>query len=88
MEETSVDSLPDLFQQLRRSYNSGKTKSLAWRKHQIKQLFKMCDEQQELFASAARADFHRPTAETLLYDCGVVSLIISIDDLYSPLSFV
>ena len=76
MEETPVESLPDLFKNLRRTFNSGKTKSLAWRKQQLEQLYKMCDEQQEYFAAAGRVDFHRPTAETLLYDCGVVRSIV------------
>ncbi|CAF3362882.1 unnamed protein product [Rotaria socialis] len=72
MIETSIDSIPNIFQDLRASFNAGKTKSLAWRKKQLEQLFKMCDEQKEVFASAAYADFHRPTAETLLFDCGVI----------------
>jgi hypothetical protein len=73
MTETPVGTIPTIFKDLRASFNSGKTKSLAWRKRQIQQLFKMCDEQKEVFASAANADFYRPSAETLLYDCGVVS---------------
>lgn len=72
MEETPVASLPDLFNDLRRAFDSGKTRSVTWRKQQIEQLYRMCDEQQEYFAAAARVDFHRPTAETLLYDCGVI----------------
>ncbi|CAF3961935.1 unnamed protein product [Rotaria sordida] len=72
MTETLVDSIPNIFQDLRSSFNSGKTKSIGWRKQQIEQLYKMCDEQKEVFASAANVDFHRPNAETLLYDCGVI----------------
>ncbi|CAF1294483.1 unnamed protein product [Rotaria sordida] len=72
MAETPLDSIPSIFQDLRTSFNSGKTKSIAWRKRQIEQLYKMCDEQKEAFASAAHADFHRPSAETFLYDCGVI----------------
>jgi hypothetical protein len=73
MAETPVDRIPNIFKDLRTSFNSGKTKSLSWRKKQIEQIYKMCDEQKDVFASAATADFHRPSAETLLYDCGVVS---------------
>ncbi|CAF3876560.1 unnamed protein product [Rotaria sp. Silwood1] len=72
MAETPLDSIPSIFQDLRASFKSGKTKSIAWRKRQIEQLYKMCDEQKDVFASAAYADFHRPSAETLLYDCGVL----------------
>ncbi len=80
MIETPVDSLPTILKDLRASFNAGKTKPLAWRKRQIEQLYKMCDEQKEVFASAAHADFHRPSTETILYDCGVVcySFIFSI----------
>jgi hypothetical protein len=73
MTETPVESIPNIFKDLRASFNSGKTRSLAWRKKQIEQLYKMFDEQKELFASAANADFNRPSTETLLYDCGMVS---------------
>lgn len=73
MMETAIDSIPTVFQELRTSFKAGKTKPLAWRKKQLEQLYKMCDEQKHVFASAAYADFRRPTAETLLFDCGVVS---------------
>jgi len=72
MTETPVDSISTIFKDLRGSFNSGKSKSLAWRKRQIEQVYKMCDEQKEVFASACNADFYRPSAETLLYDCGVI----------------
>ena len=72
MIETPIDTLPTILQDLRASFNAGKTKPLAWRKRQIEQLFKMCEEQADVFASAANADFHRPATETLLYDCGMV----------------
>lgn len=73
MNETPLENIPNIFRELRETFGTGKTKSIAWRKRQIEQLFKMCEEQKEVFASAANADFHRPKAETLLYDCGVVS---------------
>ncbi len=71
--ETPIDVIENVFKELRESFKSGKTKSLAWRKNQIEQLYKMCDEQKEVFASANNADFRRPHFVTLLYDCGAVS---------------
>lgn len=73
MIETSVDEIDNICQVVRTAFNSGRTRSVQWRKQQIQQLFKMCLEQENVFASAAHADFRRPYAETLLYDCGVVS---------------
>jgi hypothetical protein len=75
MTETPVENIPSIFRDVRTSFISGKTKSIAWRKKQIEQLYKMCDEQKFVFASATNADFHRPTAETIIYDCSVVSLV-------------
>jgi len=86
MNETSIDTIDNIFKDLRHSFNSGKTKSLPWRKKQIEQIYKMCDEQKSVFASAANADFHRPNFETLIYDCGSVSfqkVILMIVDVYS-----
>ena len=74
MTETPIDAIDSIFQDLRQSFSAGKTKPVAWRKHQIAQIYKMCDEQKGAFAAAAKADFHRPDAETLIMDCGSVRL--------------
>ncbi len=73
MMETSSDVIENIFKDLRATFDTGKTKSLSWRKNQLEQLYKMCDEQKGAFASAANADFHRPNFETLILDCGSVS---------------
>ncbi|CAF1050457.1 unnamed protein product [Adineta ricciae] len=72
MNETPLEQIETILKDLRASFKSGKTKPLSWRKKQIEQLYKMCDEQRELFASAANTDFARPITETYLYDCGVI----------------
>ncbi|UJR14886.1 hypothetical protein I4U23_001870 [Adineta vaga] len=72
MTDTPVSSIEGIFKDLRDSFKSGKTKSVAWRKKQLEQLYKMCDEQKEFFASAAHTDFSRPSTETYLFDCGVI----------------
>ncbi|CAF0739540.1 unnamed protein product [Didymodactylos carnosus] len=69
---TAVESIPLLLTGLRTTFNSGKTKSLKWRKQQLERLLKLFDEQKHLFADAAKEDFHRPEQETLLYDCGLI----------------
>ncbi len=73
MKDTPIDAIEGIFKELRQSFNNGKTKSIAWRKNQLEQLYKMCDEQRDILASANNADFHRPHFETLLFDCGSVS---------------
>ena len=73
MNETSLETIDEIFKELRQSFKNGRTKSLAWRKQQIEQLYKMCEEQKHVFASALRTDFHRPESETIVFDCGGVS---------------
>jgi aldehyde dehydrogenase (NAD+) len=73
MIETSMDVIETIFKDIRESFNTGKTKSLSWRKRQIEQIYKMFDEQKDAFAAAVNADFHRPKSETLLFDCGSVN---------------
>ncbi|CAF1507109.1 unnamed protein product [Rotaria magnacalcarata] len=72
MIETRLDDVENIFKGLRESFDSGKTKSLSWRKNQIEQLYKMCNEQKHVFASALNDDFHRPSFETLVFDCGSI----------------
>lgn len=67
--ETGLDDIDQNFRDLRQSFKSGRTKSLNWRKKQLEQLIKMCDEQQDLLASAAHKDFQKPETETILFDC-------------------
>ena len=74
MKDTPVDVIENIFKDLRQSFNNGKTKSIEWRKKQLEQLYKMCDEQRDLFASAVNVDFHRPKFETKLFDCSSVSV--------------
>ena len=72
MTDTTIDEIPKILQDLRRTFNTGKTKSLTWRRQQLEQLHKMFEEQSDLFASAVNADFHRPGFETKFLDCGSV----------------
>ncbi|CAF0989004.1 unnamed protein product [Adineta steineri] len=72
MGETSLDTIETIFKELRQTFQTGKTKSLSWRKRQLEQLYKMCDEQKDTLAAAANADFHRPYTETCLFDCSSV----------------
>ena len=83
--ETSIDAIDNIFTDLRRSFNTGTTKSLAWRKRQIEQVYKMCAEQKDLFASAGNADFHRPPTETIVLDCGSVSCLSKLILVFLPM---
>ena len=84
--DTPVDAIEPLFRDLRRAFNDGRSKPIAWRKQQIERIYQMCDEQKGLFASAAHADFHRPNSETLLFDCGSVSCSLTLSRTHIPRS--
>lgn len=50
------------------TFKSGKTKSLAWRKWQLKQIWWMVADNEERIASALHEDLHRHTFESRLMD--------------------
>jgi acyl-CoA reductase-like NAD-dependent aldehyde dehydrogenase len=56
------------YKTLRSSFAEGRTKNLAWRKWQLKQMFWMLDENESDFQEAMYKDLHRHPFESLAYD--------------------
>ncbi|KAG0338262.1 Aldehyde dehydrogenase [Podila horticola] len=63
---TPVDDIPQIVQELRATFKSGLTKPLNYRREQLKGLFNLLDENEELFRESTFKDLHKPPAETLL----------------------
>ncbi|UJR31818.1 hypothetical protein I4U23_019295 [Adineta vaga] len=70
--ETSLDAVETIIKDLRQAFNTGKTKSVAWRRQQLERLFEMCDKDRDTLAAAVHTDFHRPNSETLIFDCASI----------------
>ncbi|KAJ0415410.1 putative succinate semialdehyde dehydrogenase [Aspergillus carlsbadensis] len=64
----SPERLDSAYETLRRSFADGRTKNLAWRKWQLKQMFWMLDENESDFQAAMYKDLHRHPFESLAYD--------------------
>ena len=58
---------------LRSTYNSGHTRPLAWRKHQLEQMIKMLDENEPEFLAALKTDLGKPTVEGFITDIAFIT---------------
>ena len=58
---------------LRATYNSGHTRPLAWRKHQLEQMIKMLNENEAEFLAALKTDLGKPTVEGFITDIAFIT---------------
>ena len=58
---------------LRSTYNSGHTRPLAWRKHQLEQMIKMLEENEPEFLAALKTDLGKPTVEGFITDIAFIT---------------
>ena len=58
---------------LRSTYNSGHTRPLAWRKHQLEQMIKMLEENEPEFLAALKADLGKPAVEGFITDIAFIT---------------
>ncbi|GAA5990771.1 hypothetical protein JCM10908_000008 [Rhodotorula pacifica] len=64
-DDTPVDQIPALHQQAYSTFLSGKTRSIEYRKRQIKQLGFLIQDNEDKFVRALEQDFGRPRFETI-----------------------
>jgi aldehyde dehydrogenase (NAD+) len=65
---TSLEQFKDAYDTLFETFESGKTKSLKWRKWQLKQFWWMIVENEDAILKALHADLNRHTSETYAAD--------------------
>ena len=58
---------------LRSTYNSGHTRPLAWRKHQLEQMIKMLEENEPEFLAALKTDLGKPAVEGFITDIAFIT---------------
>ncbi|KAL3447691.1 Aldehyde/histidinol dehydrogenase [Aspergillus insuetus] len=71
-EYTSEADVELAYTTLQRTFKSGKTKEIAWRKWQLKQIWWMVDENEELIRAALKKDMNRHPFETTFTECANV----------------
>lgn len=69
---TDLADIPSIIKELDEAFRTGKTESVEWRKLQIRQLWKMMDEQEDVFSEALRLDCGKPKFEAQLFEMGLV----------------
>lgn len=67
---TEIESIPAQVAQLRRAFDTGRTRPLEWRRQQLKRLIAMHDDHADEFIAALHADFGKPTFEAFTSDVG------------------
>src|SRR5262245_36611945 len=70
---TDVDAIPRIVEGLRRSFASGQTRPLAWRKEQLARLAALTRENADALLGALARDFGKPAIEALLMDVALVT---------------
>lgn len=73
---TSAEQAAAAHDRLVKTFASGKTKSLRWRKWQLKQFWWMVTDNEDAICRALAADLGRPDMETLVVECTVMKQLI------------
>jgi len=70
---TELDQIPAAVQRLRRTFGSGVTRPLEWRRTQLQRLAALAKENRDRLVEALRQDFGKPTVEAMLADVASVA---------------
>ncbi|ESK93570.1 aldehyde dehydrogenase [Moniliophthora roreri MCA 2997] len=81
LQYTPLDEIEKIHTELKNGFNSGKTKSIAYRKYQLLQLMYMMKDNGERFEEALKADLGRPPLESQFFE--VASCIVEIKHTYA-----
>lgn len=68
MSKEIAEEFADAYKTIRSTFASGRTKDLAWRKWQLKQLWWLIEENEDAVAEAVQKDLGRPPAESKLME--------------------
>ncbi|PKI83653.1 hypothetical protein MVES1_002761 [Malassezia vespertilionis] len=65
LQNTPVEAIPQIVENLRSAFATGKTRSVEYRKKQLKQLYFLIHDNEKAFVEAIRKDLGRPAMETV-----------------------
>ena len=69
---TDLDSIPETVARLRRGFESGRTRALAWRRDQLERIERMVREGADELLAAMHADLGKPELEAWLAEIHLV----------------
>jgi aldehyde dehydrogenase (NAD+) len=67
---TSAEEFDKVYTTVNATFKTGKTKSLAWRKWQLKQIWWMMEDNEDKWIEALQKDLNRDRFESLATDLG------------------
>ncbi|NQW60170.1 aldehyde dehydrogenase family protein, partial [bacterium] len=70
---TIQNNIADTVSSLRATYDSGKTRPLAWRKQQLEALVRMMKDNEATFSAALKTDLGKPDVEGFITDIAFVT---------------
>ncbi len=69
-----VDRIPEIVQRLRQTFDSGKTRSLDWRRGQLQAIHDMMATEGDVLVEALQADLRKPTLEAWAAEVGAIKM--------------
>jgi len=69
-----LDRIPEIAQRLRQTFDSGKTRSLDWRRGQLQAIHDMMAAEGDVLVEALQADLRKPTLEAWAADIGAMKM--------------
>ncbi|CAG8574900.1 6929_t:CDS:2 [Diversispora eburnea] len=69
---TSTEEVPQIVEDLRKSFFSNLTKPLSYRKNQLKQLYNLFDDNEQELCDALQKDLRRPRSEAVLGEISII----------------
>lgn len=70
---TDPETIPTVVQRLRRTFGSGVTRPIEWRRTQLDRLAALARENRDVLVEALRNDFGKPAVEALLTDVAIIA---------------
>ncbi|CAG8597458.1 6950_t:CDS:2 [Ambispora gerdemannii] len=89
LEYTNAEDLPEIVADLRKTFSKNLTKPIAYRKQQLKQLYSLIEENEELIFDAVAKDFRKPRTEawigeTALLKADIIEFFNKLDEWTKP----
>ncbi|CAG8642879.1 11498_t:CDS:2 [Ambispora leptoticha] len=86
---TKIDEIPQIIQQLRKSFSERLTKPIEYRKNQLHQVYKLLSENEEQIIQALANDLSKPKAESLVGELMILKqeiaeIVNNLDDWVKP----
>ncbi|CAG8465694.1 10608_t:CDS:2 [Ambispora leptoticha] len=89
LEYTNIEDFPEIVTDLRKTFSKNVTKSIAYRKQQLQQLYYLIEENEELIFDAVAKDFQRSRTEawlgeTALLKAEIIEFVNKLDEWAKP----